>query len=703
MNINQIIAEELKIQEKQVVDTVALIDEGNTIPFISRYRKEITGDLSDTILRDLEERLQYLRNLEKRKEDVKRLIESTGNLSEELAGKIDSATKLQEVEDLYLPYKPKKRTRATIAKEKGLEPLASLLLSFDATQEDLDQMADSLISEEREVHTRDDAYKGAMDILAEQIAETKEYRDIVRNRAAKEGAIQSMQAAGQDDPTYSMYYEFSEKIKEVKAHRVLAMFRGEKEGILKLKFDLGDESNTDEILRTVCPKETASSYPYVQDTVADAYKRLLLPSIETEIRNTLKENADRESIDVFANNLRPYLMQPPIKDRAIIGLDPGYRTGCKVAVISAYGEYLDNSVIHVTEPFMNVDKAKRILKDFIKKYKVSLIAIGNGTASRETEQFVAQLIEEIGDADLYYTIVNEAGASIYSASKLGDEEFPDLDVTVRGAISIARRIQDPLAELVKIEPQHIGVGQYQHDVNQKELKQTLEKVVEDCVNAVGVNVNTASSSLLSYISGVSASVAKNIVAYKEENGPFKKRSELNKVKGLGPKAYVQCAGFLRIPESKEVLDNTGVHPESYPIAKKLLERDLRGLRISQLTKEFDIGALTMADIIMELRKPGRDPRDEMPKPILRSDVLSIDDLVDGMEMLGTVRNVVDFGAFVDIGIKNDGLVHISQMSNKFIQHPKEVVKVSDIVKVKIIGVDKEKGKVSLSMKGLTHK
>ena len=696
MNINQVIAQELNIEEKQVADTVGLIDEGNTIPFISRYRKEVTGGLSDTTLRDLEERLLYLRTLEKRKDDVKRLIDATGNLTEELTVQIDGATKLQEVEDLYLPFKPKKRTRATIAKERGLEPLADRIASRTASAEEIESLADSLIDPEKEVPDREKALAGAMDILAERIADTKEYRDIVRNRAKQEGQVLSSQAPGQDDRTYEMYYEFSEKLKEVRAHRTLAMLRGEKEGILKLKFDLRDEENTADILRAVCPEKDSASYPYFQKTVADAYKRLLLPSIETEIRNELKENADKESIDVFANNLRPYLMQPPIKDRAMIGLDPGFRTGCKVAVISSYGDYLDNSVIHVTEPFMNLEKAKKVLTGFIKKYDVSLIAIGNGTASRETEQFVAQLIDELGRDDLFYSIVNEAGASIYSASKLADEEFPDLDVTVRGAISIARRIQDPLAELVKIEPQHIGVGQYQHDVNQKELKQTLEKVVEDCVNAVGVNVNTASTALLEYVAGVSPTVAKNIVSYKEENGPFKTRAELNKVKGLGPKAFVQCAGFMRIPESKELLDNTGVHPESYAIAKQILKKDLRGLKLSTLVKEIDAGIPTLADILYELKRPGRDPREEMPKPILRSDVLSIDDLEEGMEMMGTVRNVVDFGAFVDIGIKNDGLVHVSHLSDKFVKHPKEVVKVSDIVKVRIIGVDKEKSKVSLS-------
>lgn len=702
MNLHAVIAKELNIQEKQVADTVTLIDEGNTIPFIARYRKEITGGLDDAVLRDLEERLGYLRNLQAKKEEVKRKIDATGQLTDELTEKIDAASVLQEVEDLYLPFKPKRRTRAIMAREKGLTPLADMLLAQEADEEDILSAAEALVSEEKEVPTPQDALQGAMDILAEQFAETAEIRDIVRTAAKKHGTVSSEKAKGQEDKTYEMYFDFSEAVHTLPAHRVLAMFRGEKEGALKIRMDFDEKENTERILAFVTKGKNSASLPYLEETVKDSYKRLLFPSIETEVRNGLKEKADKESIDVFATNLRPYLMQPPIKDRAIIGLDPGYRTGCKVAVISPYGDYLGNAVIHVTQPFMDTDKARKTMLRFIQKYRVSLIAIGNGTASRETEQFVAQLIEELGDPDLYYAIVNEAGASIYSASKLANEEFPDLDVTIRGAISIARRIQDPLAELVKIEPQHIGVGQYQHDVNQKELQGTLEKVVEDCVNAVGVNVNTASAALLGYVAGITPTVAGNILQYKEQNGPFKSRSELKKVKGLGPKAFEQSAGFLRIPESEDILDNTGVHPESYPIARKMLQRDLQRLRISTLLQEFDAGPHTLADILYELKRPGRDPRDEMPKPILRSDVLSIDDLEEGMEMMGTVRNVVDFGAFVDIGVKNDGLVHISQMSDKFIKHPKEAVQVSDIVKVKIIGVDKEKGKVSLSMKGLTQ-
>lgn len=700
MNINLKIAKILNVKEKQVEDTIKLIDEGNTIPFISRYRKEVTGNLSDTELRQLEEELTYLRSLEQRKEDVIRLIDEQGKLTDELKAEIEKAEKIQVVEDLYLPYKQKKRTRATIAKEKGLEPLAELILSLEAKNDDIEKLAESLINEEKDVKSTEDALKGAMDIIAETISETKEFRDIVRKEAHTNGGIISTKAIDKEDATYEMYYEFAERIKHLKPHRVLAMFRGEKDGILKLKYDFNDEENIENILFKLSMNDKYIGYKYLEEALRDGYKRLLLPSIETEIKNELKENADKESIDVFAGNLKPYLMQPPIKDSVVIGLDPGYRTGCKVAVISEHGTVLDYSTIYPTKPREDIKGSKKVLKGFIEKYDVNLIAIGNGTASRETESLAAELIEELGKKDLFYSIVNEAGASIYSASKLGNDEFPELDVTIRGAISIARRIQDPLAELVKIEPQHIGVGQYQHDVNQKELKNTLGNVVEDCVNSVGVNVNTASPSLLNHISGISKSVAKNIVLYKEENGPFKSRKELNKVKGLGPKAFIQCAGFLRIPESENILDNTGVHPESYEIAEKIIGQDLKKLQISRASEELGVGVPTLVDIISELKKPGRDPRDEMPKPILRSDVLSIDDLEEGMILKGTVRNVVDFGAFIDIGIKNDGLVHISQMSEKFIKHPKDLVKVSDVVDVKIIGIDKDRGKVALSMKGI---
>lgn len=700
MNIEKIIAEKLKISENQVQKTVELIDEGNTIPFISRYRKEVTGNLTDTVLRDLEENLTYLRNLQKRKEDVLRIIEEQGKLTEELKAEIEKAEKLQEVEDLYLPFKQKKRTRASQAKERGLEPLKEYLFNFEDKTRKIEEEAEKYITEE--VPTVKAALQGAMDILAEEISETKEYRDIVR-AGAKKGGLLCEGDPSKDDGTYEMYYEFAERMRFLKPHRILAIFRGEKEGILKLKFDFNDADNMFQILKSICLDREDPGMEYLQATVIDSYKRLLRPSIETEVKNELKEMADKSSIEIFGDNLRPYLMQPPIKDMNIIGLDPGYRTGCKTAVVSSFGEVLDYGVIYPAKPKADVEGSKKTLKKYIEKYDINLIAIGNGTASRETEQMVVELLSEVGKKDLYYAIVNEAGASIYSASKLGNDEFPDLDVTIRGAISIARRIQDPLAELVKIEPQHIGVGQYQHDVNQKELSETLEKIVEDCVNSVGVDINTASVALLGYVSGITKTTAKNILEYKRENGPFSSRKEIKKVKGIGPKAFTQCAGFLRIPESKEVLDHTAVHPESYDIAVKLLDRDLDKIDYQKTAEELEVGIPTLQDIVAELKKPGRDPRDEMPKPILRSDVLSIEDLEVGMELQGTVRNVVAFGAFVDIGIKNDGLVHISQLSDRFIKDPKEVVKVSDIVKVKIIDIDVERGKVGLSMKGLKGK
>lgn len=700
MNIEKIIAEKLKISENQVQKTVELIDEGNTIPFISRYRKEVTGNLTDTVLRDLEENLTYLRNLQKRKEDVLRIIEEQGKLTEELKAEIEKAEKLQEVEDLYLPFKQKKRTRASQAKERGLEPLKEYLFNFEDKTRKIEEEAEKYITEE--VPTVKAALQGAMDILAEEISETKEYRDIVR-AGAKKGGLLCEGDPSKDDGTYEMYYEFAERMRFLKPHRILAIFRGEKEGILKLKFDFNDADNMFQILKSICLDKEDPGMEYLQATVIDSYKRLLRPSIETEVKNELKEMADKSSIEIFGDNLRPYLMQPPIKDMNIIGLDPGYRTGCKTAVVSSFGEVLDYGVIYPAKPKADVEGSKKTLKKYIEKYDINLIAIGNGTASRETEQMVVELLSEVGKKDLYYAIVNEAGASIYSASKLGNDEFPDLDVTIRGAISIARRIQDPLAELVKIEPQHIGVGQYQHDVNQKELSETLEKIVEDCVNSVGVDINTASVALLGYVSGITKTTAKNILEYKRENGPFSSRKEIKKVKGIGLKAFTQCAGFLRIPESKEVLDHTAVHPESYDIAVKLLDRDLDKIDYQKTAEELEVGIPTLQDIVAELKKPGRDPRDEMPKPILRSDVLSIEDLEVGMELQGTVRNVVAFGAFVDIGIKNDGLVHISQLSDRFIKDPKEVVKVSDIVKVKIIDIDVERGKVGLSMKGLKGK
>ncbi len=697
MNIFEQIAKELNIKVGQVENTVKLIDEGNTIPFIARYRKEITGNLDDEILRNLEQKLQYLRNLEQRKEDVIRLIDELGELTDELKNEILNAETLSKVEDIYLPFRPKKRTRATIAKEKGLKPLADLLLDRKLNENNFEQKVSEFISEEKEVLTIEEAMAGALDIIAEMISEDKDFRDILRKDADKNGVLVS-EKGKEENNVYDMYYEFSEKISKLPAHRILAINRGEKEKALKVSIKLSDEKNIGEILFALCMDDENFCHKFLKEAVVDGYNRLLFPQIETEIRANLKEKADTQSIEVFGKNLKPYIMQSPILDRVILGIDPGYRTGCKVAVISKTGSVLDHVNIYPTKPQEKIKESKETLAKLIKKYDVSLIAIGNGTASRETEKVVVELINELKKEDLFYSIVNEAGASIYSASKLGQEEFPDLDVTVRGAISIARRIQDPMAELVKIEPKHIGIGQYQHDVNQKQLTETLSDVIEDCVNKVGVDVNTASFSLLSYISGMTKTMAKNLVSYRDENGAFKNRDEIKKVKGIGPKAYTQSAGFLRIRNGENPLDNTAVHPESYEIAEKLYGKDLDKINISKISKELEVGELTLKDIIEELKRPGRDIREDMPKPILRSDVLSIEDLEVGMELKGTVRNVVDFGAFIDIGIKNDGLVHISQISNKFIKHPSEVLKVGDIVKVKILEIDLEKQKVKLTMK-----
>ena len=696
MNILQKLSEELDIKYDNVVKTVELLDEGNTIPFIARYRKEITGNLTDETLRQLNDRLTYLRNLQERKDDITRLIDEQGKLTEDLKKQIDEATILTELEDIYLPFKPKKRTRGSIAVELGLQPVADMIMEKTHSLSEIEKKASEFVNGE-EIKTVDDAIAKSLDIIAEFVSEQKVFRDIVRNSFITDGVMKTEEKNEDESGTYKMYYDYSEKVKDVKAHRVLAVFRGEKEGFLKVSFILNDDYNIFKIMRKIARANDFETYDLIEKAVKDSYKRLIVPSIETEVRQNMKEMADDESIGVFKSNLKPYLMQPPIKETAIIGLDPGFRTGCKVAVISEYGDFLDSAVIYVTDARKQIQRADETLKDFIDKYNVKLIAIGNGTASRETEKYVSDLLAQIDD-EIFYAIVNEAGASIYSASKLAIEEFPDLDVTIRGAISIARRIQDPLAELVKISPQSIGVGQYQHDVNQKKLKSSLEEVVEDCVNTVGVNINTASSALLNYVSGITKTTAKNIVDYKIENGPFTNRQEILKVKGIGPKAFVQCAGFLRIPESEEILDNTEVHPESYEIAKQIMKYDLNDIDVKKLSEELEVGEPTLRDIIQELKKPGRDPRDEMPKPVLRQDVLSIDDLEEGMIVTGTVRNVVDFGAFIDIGIKEDGLCHISKMSNSYIKNPREVCEVSDTVKVKIIGIDKDRGLVSLSMK-----
>lgn len=696
MNILQKLSEELDIKYDNVVKTVELLDEGNTIPFIARYRKEITGNLTDETLRQLNDRLTYLRNLQERKDDITRLIDEQGKLTEDLKKQIDEATILTELEDIYLPFKPKKRTRGSIAVELGLQPVADMIMEKTHSLSEIEKKASEFVNGE-EIKTVDDAISKSLDIIAEFVSEQKVFRDIVRNSFITDGVMKTEEKNEDESGTYKMYYDYSETVKDVKAHRVLAVFRGEKEGFLKVSFILNDDYNIFKIMRKIARNNDFETYDLIEKAVKDSYKRLIVPSIETEVRQSMKEMADDESIGVFKSNLKPYLMQPPIKETAIIGLDPGFRTGCKVAVISEYGDFLDSAVIYVTDARKQIQRADETLKDFIDKYNVKLIAIGNGTASRETEKYVSDLLAQIDD-EIFYAIVNEAGASIYSASKLAIEEFPDLDVTIRGAISIARRIQDPLAELVKISPQSIGVGQYQHDVNQKKLKSSLEEVVEDCVNTVGVNINTASSALLNYVSGITKTTAKNIVDYKIENGPFTNRQEILKVKGIGPKAFVQCAGFLRIPESEEILDNTEVHPESYEIAKQIMKYDLNDIDVKKLSEELEVGEPTLRDIIEELKKPGRDPRDEMPKPVLRQDVLSIDDLEEGMIVTGTVRNVVDFGAFIDIGIKEDGLCHISKMSNSYIKNPREVCEVSDTVKVKIIGIDKDRGLVSLSMK-----
>lgn len=696
MNILQKLSEELDIKYDNVVKTVELLDEGNTIPFIARYRKEITGNLTDETLRQLNDRLTYLRNLQERKDDITRLIDEQGKLTEDLKKQIDEATILTELEDIYLPFKPKKRTRGSIAVELGLQPVADMIMEKTHSLSEIEKKASEFVNGE-EIKTVDDAISKSLDIIAEFVSEQKVFRDIFRNSFITDGVMKTEEKNEDESGTYKMYYDYSEKVKDVKAHRVLAVFRGEKEGFLKVSFILNDDYNIFKIMRKIARQNDFETYDLIEKAVKDSYKRLIVPSIETEVRQSMKEMADDESIGVFKSNLKPYLMQPPIKETAIIGLDPGFRTGCKVAVISEYGDFLDSAVIYVTDARKQIQRADETLKEFIDKYNVKLIAIGNGTASRETEKYVSDLLAQIDD-EIFYAIVNEAGASIYSASKLAIEEFPDLDVTIRGAISIARRIQDPLAELVKISPQSIGVGQYQHDVNQKKLKSSLEEVVEDCVNTVGVNINTASSALLNYVSGITKTTAKNIVDYKIENGPFTNRQEILKVKGIGPKAFVQCAGFLRIPESEEILDNTEVHPESYEIAKQIMKYDLNDIDVKKLSEELEVGEPTLRDIIEELKKPGRDPRDEMPKPVLRQDVLSIDDLEEGMIVTGTVRNVVDFGAFIDIGIKEDGLCHISKMSNSYIKNPREVCEVSDTVKVKIIGIDKDRGLVSLSMK-----
>lgn len=712
MDIIKKIAQELQIKESQVKATVQLIDEGNTIPFIARYRKEVTGALNDEVLRNLSERLTYLRNLEEKKEQVLASITEQGKLTEELKQQILAAETLVVVDDLYRPYRPKRRTRATIAKEKGLEPLANIIM-LQQTEHSLEEEALAFLDEEKGVATVQDAVEGAKDILAEYISDEADYRIHIRELTAKHGKIVSVAKDSEAESVYEMYYEFEEPIQKLAGHRILALNRGEKEKVLTVKVEAPEERILLYLEKKVIRKDNPYTTPILKEVVQDSYQRLIAPAIEREIRNDLTEQAEDGAIRVFGKNLEQLLMQPPIAGQVVLGWDPAFRTGCKLAVVDATGKVLDTTVIYPTAPQNKVEESKKILKHLISKYKITLISVGNGTASRESEQVIVDLIKEL-PVSVQYIIVNEAGASVYSASKLATEEFPNFDVGQRSATSIARRLQDPLAELVKIDPKSIGVGQYQHDMNQKKLSEALGGVVEDCVNKVGVDLNTASASLLEYISGISKTIAKNIVAYREENGRFETRAQLLKVPKLGPKAYEQCAGFMRIQDGKNPLDATSVHPESYAAAEKLLKKlgyekqdiingNLKGITKKvgdsrALAQELEIGQLTLEDMLKELEKPARDPRDEMPKPILRTDVLEMKDLKEGMILKGTVRNVIDFGAFVDIGVHQDGLVHISQMSEKYIKHPLEVVSVGDIVEVQVMSVDLKKQRIQLTMK-----
>ena len=719
------IAEELKIKPVQVENTVKLIDEGNTIPFIARYRKEVTGGLSDETLRELGERLSYLRNLEQRKEEVIKSIDEQGKLTDEILQAVAVAKTLAEVEDIYRPYKQKKKTRATVAKLKGLEPLAQVIIEqkeIKPIQEIAKEYIniDKLSEEEKKnkdkvVNNEEEAIQGALDIIAEEISDNAKYRKEIKKLYYKEGLIETKAIKPEEKSNYEMYYEYSEAIKYIPSHRILAINRGEKEEFLRVKIEKPEEKILAYIERNILKGETQFTQ-MLKETILDSFKRLIEPSIDREIRNDLTEKAEEKAIKVFGQNSKQLLLGAPIKGKIVMGFDPAYRTGCKIAVIDETGKVLDYTTVNPTEPQKDVEEEKKELLKLIEKDKVDMIAIGNGTASRESEMFVADMIKETS-RPVHYVIVSEAGASVYSASKLATEEYPDINVSIRGAISIARRLQDPLAELVKIDPKAIGVGQYQHDVNQKKLAESLTGVVEDSVNKVGVDVNTATPSLLSYVSGINNTIAKNIVKYRDENGKLKNRKQLLKVPKLGKVAFEQCAGFLRILDGDNPLEITAVHPESYEATEKLLanlgfdKKDLKdkekleelrvklkNINIPTMAKELKIGEMTLSDIINELSKPGRDPREDMPKPILRSDVLKLEDLKEGMVLNGTVRNVIDFGAFVDIGVKHDGLVHISEMSDKFIKNPSEVVSVGDVVKVKIIKIDKERQKVGLSMK-----
>ncbi len=721
--IIKIISDELGVKEKQVESAINLIDEGNTIPFISRYRKEATGGLSDEQLRTLGERLNYLRNLEERKAEVVKLIDGQGKLTEEIVKDLENAVTLADVEDIYRPYKQKKRTRATIAKEKGLEELANIIFDQE-NKEPIEEIAKNYIDEEKGVASTEEAINGALDIIAENISDNAEYRKVIKKICYREGIIVTKATNPEEKSSYEMYYDFSEKVNRIPSHRILAINRGEKEEFLKVKIEKPEDKILSHIEQDIIKDNKSQYAELLKNCIEDSFTRLIEPSIDREIRADLTEKAEEQAIKVFGKNAKQLLMVSPIKGKTVIGFDPAYRTGCKIAVIDETGKVLDTTTVYPTEPQNDVEGAKKELTKLILKDNVNMFAIGNGTASRESEQFVSDLIKEIKEKynkDLFYVIVSEAGASVYSASKLATEEYPDINVSLRGAISIARRLQDPLAELVKIDPKAIGVGQYQHDVNQKRLEESLTGVVEDAVNTVGVDINTATPSLLSYVSGVNKTIAKNIVKYREEKGTIKERRELLKVPKLGKVAYEQCAGFIRVPGGTNPLEITGVHPESYNIAEQLLEKEnfkvddladkekLKEIKaklsklnndkdIKELAKQLEVGEPTLKDIINELIKPGRDPREDMPKPVLRSDVLKFEDLREGMTLKGTVRNVTDFGAFVDVGVKHDGLVHISEMSESFVKNPSDIVSVGDVVDVKVIGIDKDKQKVKLSMK-----
>ncbi|HBG4828765.1 TPA: RNA-binding transcriptional accessory protein [Clostridioides difficile] len=712
MDINQILKKEFNLRDEQINNTLKLIDEGNTIPFIARYRKEMTGEMSDVTLREFYEKLMYLRNLQSRKDDVVRLIDEQGKLTDEITQNIEKAKTLQEVEDIYAPYKQKKRTRATIAKEKGLENLALSILENNLDNIEIE--AKNYLDEEKEVLSIEDALKGARDIIAELVSDDAKIRKYIRELALREGMIVS-KSATDEKSVYDMYYDYSEAVKSMAPHRVLAINRGEKESFLKVKLEINNDKVLNYIINEYVNDKNFKNKEEIVSSIENSYKRLIFPSIEREIRNHLTEIAQERAISVFGKNVKSLLLQPPVKDKVVMGFDPAFRTGCKIAVVDKNGKLLDYTTVYPTDPQNDVEGAKKVLKGLIEKYDIDIISIGNGTASRESETFVSEMIKEI-DSEVQYVIVSEAGASVYSASELANEEHPDINVSIRGAISIARRLQDPLAELVKIDPKSIGVGQYQHDLNKKRLEEVLDGVVEDSVNSVGVDLNTASYSLLEHVAGISKAIAKNIIAYREENGDFTSRAQLKKVKRLGPQAFTQCAGFMRILEGKNPLDNTGVHPESYDICKKMIEiigyslddvknknigeidEKIKEIGLRELSEKLEVGQVTLKDIIAEIKKPGRDPREEGIKPILRTDVLKIEDIQEGMTLKGTIRNVVDFGAFVDIGIKNDGLVHKSEMSNSFVKDPMSIVTVGDIVDVKVIGIDLNKKRVALSMK-----